>query len=283
MGVSHLGQRGIPGHIRHISEDARSHSPRAIEGFAGSGAGGGNVNLAAPVPFLISERGGEVSHLWVAGGQVYDSWTRGLNQLSGWTENGSVPRVALMTPPGCDGRRQVEGIGPFNGANYLSLGTGPDVLDFVGDFSACVIFSYPDQAVVGGQILITNGNYLQNGYQLWTDATTQSVSFSQVFSGSQYTSIYQATPIRNRINVVCIGRSGLVSFLKINLAALSTAAIAGGTNPATSVPAYLGAAPSIGALPGAMHEVLFSTTPPSDALFTDIMNEVKGRLGITAW
>lgn len=266
---SHLGQSGIPGHIRNISEAARGHSPKAVGALAGSGGG----LLTLPRDGIIANRGGEVSHVFVRGGQIIDPFTRGINQLSGWVESGSVPRVGPSVPGGCDGRYLVEGIGPFSGTNYFTLGSGADVLDFAGDFSVCVLIS---PSATAGQYVFSNENGSTLGYVLYMPLVpNQANFFSRAANAGVQTnnSVVASVP-----NVVCFGRVGGVSLVKLNQGTTFSAAMA--FTPDTVDPAILGGLVRWG---GLIYEAWFSILTPSNALFTSIALEVKGRLGVTAW
>lgn len=272
---SHLGQGGIPGHIRNISEAARGHSPKAVGALAGSGGG----LLTLPRDGIISNRGGEVSHVFVRGGKIIDPFTRGINQVSGWAESGSVPRVGPSVPGGCDGRYLVEGIGPTGSAlgNYFSLGAGSDALDFTGDFSVCVVWV---PGGTGGD-LVFDGNFGASG----TGWRMSEVLFDTFDAGSTFTRIsYSPSPIIGSLNVVCAGRSGTNQHVKINSAALQTVAGAKNTPDATHSAKIGNGIDGGNTNPvSEIIEVWVSLMTPSDVLFTSIMLEVKGRLGVTAW
>lgn len=238
------------------------------------------MNLAAPVPYLITERGGEVSHLWVAGGRIFDPYTRGINQASGWVENGAVPRVALATPPGGDGRRQVEGIGPFaNSAVSVTLPN--DVLDFPGDFSAAIIWSRTSSGTAAQ--IFDNAVGGVSGFRAQAQI---GAALLVVFDAAAGLSLASANAwSTTSVNVACFGRTGSTCFAKLNLGSIVSGAIPGGWVPATSIAAGLGTQRN-GASTASdetIYESWFSNISPSDLLFTSIATEVKGRLGISAW
>ncbi len=286
MPISNFGHdQGQPGHRQFISEAARGHSATAASGLGGSGGGGGNANLAAPVPYLISERGGEVSHLWVAGGQVYDPYTRGINQASGWAigvAGFDVGRAAASAVGG-DGRRLVEGLAGFSSANYLRLGSGLDVLDFDGDFSVAVVFSTPTPGDVVFQNLIADTDESTRGWQVRLTSTTGYCNFVLRGAGAAgaAVSITSAnTPPAGALSVVCAGVSGAAAVVKTNLAptVISSSIVARPTGALDL--AKLGAGPTAPFTTGTIYELWASMLPASDELFASIAQEVKGKMGI---
>lgn len=271
---SHLGQGGIPGHIRNISETARGDSPKVV----GALVGGGGGLLTLPRDGIITNRGGEVSHVFVRGGKIIDPFTRGVNQVSGWAESGSVPRVGPSVPGGCDGRYLIEGIGPFSAVNFFSLATA--ALAFPADFSACAVYlrqaGNPDNECV---VDASAGNL--NGW-LMVERNADSPILASFAGGVQTNTIGLAAVPNEAVGVVCWGRAGTVGYVKANLGALATGAA--GTI-ATSTGARIGVRQNVlePMLASTLYELWFSILTPSDALFTSIMLEVKGRLGVTAW
>lgn len=190
-----------------------------------------------------------------------------------WTMNGTIPQVprAGKTPAGA---------GPYSDANFYSLGTGNDVLDFAGDFSACLVFAVTSGA--NSPVLFSNGTVSTNGWiaQNASAGGDLRVTFSTAGVASPTVDTF-ALP--SGLNVVCVGRAAATGQIKANLRALVTGS-AGTITAATGTPARLGRYPSAGfALNGTLYEAWFSTTTPSDALFTAIANRVKSRAGVTAW
>src|SRR5574340_1492774 len=98
-----------------------------MSGVNDGGAAAAAMLLAQRQP-LIPDDAGTVSHVVFNGSSLVDRFG------NSWTQNGTVPQVARSG-------RTPAGAGPFSDANYYSLGTGSDVLDFAGDFSACIVFA----------------------------------------------------------------------------------------------------------------------------------------------
>lgn len=217
---------------------------------------------------VICNQGPVTAHVYFDGTQIKDA------KGNAWAMNGTVPQVARSgsTPPGA---------GPFSDANFYSLGTGSDVLDFSGDFSICGILSPSagDFTIAGvGGVWFSNGTYGSSGY------------FSGFNTSAQATSIASQTSVlasanataAGRLSVVCWGRSGSSQVVKMNLGAYGSAAQT--YTPGTSVVARLGRYSATGQyVTGTIYEVWFSSQTPSDALFTSIQQQVKSKLGITAW
>lgn len=184
---------------------------------------------------------------------------------SGWTMNGTVPQANGFLMP--SGR---SGAGPFSDTNYYSLVS--NLLNFAGDFSACFVVSGPPTtayAVPGG-----SENYPQSGWYaqaVLTTGTLQAVSLS----GGVATVVTTTNSFTvGGLNVACMGRSGTTLYAKLNLGTLATGP--GGTiAPATGFPAAIGRLIGTPAPFGTnIYEAWFSTTTPSDALFTQIQQRV---------
>ncbi len=217
--------------------------------------------VAARHELLIPGGPGTVAHVWWDGVRVRD--TRG----NAWAMQGTVPQVAASG-------RVPAGAGPFSDANYYSLGTGSDVLDFAGDFSACFVYRH----VVSAEDLFGNGGAgATAGYDVTLNGAT---AFLQVPGVNVVlgTGLILAT-----LNVTCFGRSGANIVGKNNLGSYSSTVQA--MTPGTTYAARLGLRNPNQNTPlgGALHEVWFSTMTPSDALFAAIQQRVKARVGITAW
>ncbi len=216
---------------------------------------------------LIIEDANTVAHVWWDGVRLRDTRRR-----NSWTMNGTVPQIAraVPVPPGA---------GPFAVANYYALGSGSDVLDFAGDFSACFVLT-PTGA--GGENVFRNGVLNTSGYWFIKDAGAWRLyAFDPAVKS--VVSAGAGHYVNDAINVVCIGRSGTTIVIKSNLRTYVTTPVAG-IVPGVTSPARIGdAGDGRASFSGTIHEAWFSTTTPSDALFTAIMTRVKARLGITAW
>lgn len=217
---------------------------------------------------LLDDDAGTVAHVVWRDGQLVD--TRG----NAWTQNGTVPQVARTAG-------LPAGAGPFSDANYYTLGTGSDVLDFAGDFSACLVMI--QAATFAATTVMMNGAYYASGWWINTDAATHSYAFIQSVPGMAYSKYGNAALIDGAVNVLCFGRAGLTGLYKLNLHVLATVAVPSIT-PGSSYPVYLGVnSPGIEGFNGTILEAWFSTATPSDTLFTALMQQVKQRLGITEW
>ena len=113
-----------------------------------------------------------MAHVYFNGSQLVDKYG------NAWTQNGTVPQVARRG-------RIPAGAGAFSDANYYSLGTGNDVLDFAGDFSACIVFTATDVAAPV-KVLFSNGASSVAGYYLQQAAGgAGTIAFSPGLSGKQ--------------------------------------------------------------------------------------------------
>jgi hypothetical protein len=221
---------------------------------------------------LIADDPNTVSHVTWNGSALVDS------KGNAWTMNGTVPQVAKSgkTPAGA---------GPFSDANYYARsGPASDNLDFTGDFSVCAVVT-PTAADITTPfaIFVANGAVSQEGYfaQWFTGGTLSGVTSWSGNNGSAQT---VTTTAAGRLSVVCFGRAGTTVYSKLNLGAIATATgttITAGTTQQATLGRYLSATGRY--MTGTLHEVWFSTTTPSDALFTAIMQRVKLRAQITAW
>lgn len=179
-----------------------------------------------------------------------------------WTMNGTVPQVAKSgrTPPGA---------GPFTEtAYYETTQANP-----AGDFSTCVVFT----AASGTSKNIVDVGVTSGGYRVEHAANL----LVQITSPGVNSLATPAASIAGAVNVFCVGKASGNAVVKLNLGTYTTSAVAfaqgsGATRIGRSRLANL-------AYQGTVHEVWFSTTTPSDALFTEIMQRVKLRAQITAW
>jgi hypothetical protein len=218
---------------------------------------------------LIADDAGTVAHVRWNGSALVDSFG------NSWTQNGTVPQVARSG-------RTPAGAGAFSDANYYSLGTGNDVLDFAGNFSGCVVSSITSGA--NSPALLSNGAFNTAGYYVQHGGATGAdvrITFNAAASNSPVADA--AGTALNQINCICFGRAGTTGYLKANLRTLVTAT-AGTMTAATATQARIGRYTDAGfAVAGTIYEVWLSTTTPTDALFISIMNRVRSRAGVTAW
>jgi hypothetical protein len=212
---------------------------------------------------LITEDANTVAHVYWNGTALVD--TKG----NAWTENGTVPQVSAN--PFTTTRY---GAGPFSAANYYSLGTGTDVLDFAGDFTAC--FVYSSWSGGGDGVLFSNGAAF----------TPTTAGYAVLLGTGGTNALYYAYGVQvpdagnvvpaNGPSVTCIGQTGATGVLKTNLGTYRTKTT--GSTAATGATALLGRYPGT-AQPflGTIYEAYFTTTAPSDALFTAIQQKVLGH------
>jgi hypothetical protein len=224
------------------------------------------VSAASDAAFLIPNDANTVAHVWWKDGTGFID-----TQGNSWTANGTIPQVARTV-------NAPAGAGPFSDANYYSLGTGTDVLDFAGDLSACVIFS---DGVAAAPVIFSDGTYQVDGYFIQTGGVGG--TFRHGAGVAAQFSAATANLVLSGLNIGCIGRAGATISAKLNLGTLATS-VTGVPSPATTTPARLGRYSGAGnPWVGNLYEAWFSTTTPSDALFTAIMQNVKAKLNITAW
>ncbi len=268
---------------RFIREETRGHSAHAVEGLASSGGG----LLTIPQPFLISNRGFEASHVYVSGGRIYDPFTRGINQISGWTESGTVPRVPAQILPGCGMNRAVEGIGQFTSGNLFNSiynASGADALDFAGDFAGAVLLMALSNPGIGNEALVGDGGHQIAGWNAFISFNAGGAAiFGTNSAGANiWTTTANVAQIATAPSVFCFGRSGSTGLAKMNLGAIATTSALNTSR--FNYPGRIGAEPSLGtAAHIVIYEIWLAQITPSDNLFTSIMNEVKGDLGITIW
>lgn len=215
---------------------------------------------------LILDDPGTVAHVYFDGAAIRDS------SGNAWSMQGTVPQVAKsgFTPAGA---------GPFSDSAFYTLGTGSDVLDFSGDFSACIVWS--PSTTNATRALAANGTYNTAG---WIVSDSQRLYVSQ--SGGVSSTAVGGNPANGTMSVTCFGQASGRAVLKQNLGSYLQAAGTVTITPATSVRAQIGRYEAGGAgrnASGIIYEAWFSTTTPSDALFTAIMQRAKLRAGITAW
>lgn len=216
---------------------------------------------------LIGDDAGTVAHVYWDGSALVD--TKGL----GWAMVGTVPQVSASVSPFTPGRA---GSGVYSDANYYTLGAGSDVLDFTGDFSACFVF-VPPTTFAASPAIFDNGAVATSGYIFFLDTGGRLSSFSYS-SGQQ--AISGNSVVTYGINVACGGRSGVnfVSKLNVGTYASQAAAYVADTTSVATLGRMRSAAGRY--FPGTLYEAWFSTTTPSDALFTAIIKRVFGQLNL---
>ncbi len=221
------------------------------------------VPAAITIGKLIVDDVNTVAHVWWDGARLRD------RKGNIWTMNGTVPQVARngRVPPGS---------GPFSDANYYSLGSGSDVLDFAGDFSAHFVID-GTLSVAGNRRILANSNLTTNGWQVVDEAGGSFALY--IGTGAAITSIGSAK-MSGVVNVISAGRSGGTSYLKVNLQA--TASNVHAYTPGTTSIARIGDIAGA-AFTGTIYEIMATSTPFSEALAVAIQTRIKSKLGITAW
>lgn len=197
-------------------------------------------------------------------------------QGNSWTQVGTVPQVAASgsIPAGA---------GPFSDSNYYQLGSGTDPLDFASDFSACVVFGIGTIPLAGTtKVFFNNGTANTDGYYLEM-TTSGTVDVATDSPAGHKTTVAFVPATQSSVNVACFGRAGLTQLVKMNLSPTLTGPAAPVT-PATTTPARIGRYSTTGFFADlTLYELWFSTTTPSDYLFSFIARAIRTRLGITAW
>jgi hypothetical protein len=228
--------------------------------------GGGKILASFPLSTtgaLITEDANTVAHVYWNGTALVD--TKG----NSWTQNGTVPQVTAN--PFTTTRY---GAGPFSLANFYSLGTGADVLDFAGDFTVCVVFA-PNTFGVQYTLVIA-GLAGASGQGWWMGQSgAGGVSFSTYGAASTFTASTVAASVVSGPSVACGGRIGSTQYLKVNL--LATASTAGALAvPGTSYPSRIGTN-TVDAQPGTIYEVYATSTAWNEATVTAIQQKVLGH------
>ena len=249
-----------------------AHS-QGLTPLAPGATGGGKVLASFPLSTsgpLITEDANTVAHVYWNGTALVDS------KGNAWTENGTVPQVTANP-------FTVErfGSGPFSAANYYSLGTGDDVLDFAGDMTVCVVFS---GLLAGTSEVASDGGFGAAGAGWTLLASATQVIFDTYDAASAYTRASAAAVVTSGPHVICGGRSGSTQYVKGNLVATVSQAGAK-TVAATSNPAMIGRrATGAGTAPmeGTIYEVYATTTPFTEATVLAIQQKVLGHFDGTS-
>lgn len=194
-----------------------------------------------------------------------------------WTQNGTVPQVSRTAST-------TAGAGPCADAAYYSQGTGNDVLDFAGDFSAYFVLAPSSADLTGsGAIPFSNGLFTSAGFFWQWNPAGAKAYFSVNWAGAQANTQSANSPIAGQPNVVCLGRSGTTIYVQLNLGSMSSTAgttILAGTSQVARLGRYEGTGR---AMTGTLYEVVFSSTAITPELCTAAAQRVKQRLGLTAW
>ncbi|MFA6118117.1 MAG: hypothetical protein WC729_29290 [Sphingomonas sp.] len=194
-----------------------------------------------------------------------------------WTHNGTVPRVTQsnLYPEGFGAKHA--GLNGWSAANYLSLGAGPDVLDFTGDGTICVIFNPPAN---NAQYFIANGGTNKGGYALQTSCydscpgPVKALFNDYPASGAVQIFATANTTTAGVDTVICGGRSGTDVNLKMNDGAVANGALNHAAAVGTTVTALVGRNTSGTVLSdGTFKEIFFTSTPATTAYLTTLNNQ----------
>lgn len=214
---------------------------------------------------LFAPDGNTVSHVYWRGGAIVDALG------NSWTMNGTVPQVSASgsVPPGA---------GPYSDANYYSLGSGSDVLDFAGDFTICLAFR-PDTASAN-DVFVSNGTAAIAGWSVQSNASSQA-RVNNYRSGATDSSATSNTIQASTPNVLCAGRSGSNLLVKLNSGSTATAAC-GTITTGSAYAAQIGRYNGGGSLnpDGSILEVLLTSSTPSDAVFSAFISAAFAKMGL---
>lgn len=217
---------------------------------------------------LITPDSNTVAHVVFRNGVISD--TRG----NSWSMSGTVPQnsAAGSVPPSG---------GTFTDANYYSLGAGNDVLDFAGNFSGCIIFSLTSTPAAV-PVAFSNGEFGVNGYYVYLGGSASPFSGIVFRSPADNVISETATGFTAGIpQIACFGRSGTTGYFKANLRTLitgATGAITTGTTSPAYLGRYVGINNSFSLAGGKIYEAWFSSSTPSDALFTSLVTQAFSRM-----
>ena len=223
--------------------------------------GGGKVLASFPLSTsggLITEDANTVAHVYWNGTALVD--TKG----NSWTQNGTVPQVTAN--PFTTTRY---GAGPFGTANYYSLGTGADVLDFAGDFTVCAVMV---SGVASSEMIIDQHDDSTTGWRIR--------KYSDGGCRFQHGSAFAYTGAGNVVggpNVICGGRSGSTLYVKNNLGTTATQNVGTYSLPTAIVPMMGRAVVGGQLLEGKMYEFYATSTPFTEATVIAIQQKVLGH------
>jgi hypothetical protein len=226
------------------------------------------VDVFAPPTLLNDADSTIVSHVYVDGGALVDT------QANSWAVNGSPTFNAEGTLTGLGGGAlTAETVSGLSDANYFSLGTGSDVLDF-GDqpfivtfivkggsaFALSVITDADDAAEDGWKVTYLAGNWALKSDNLTGDSGSG-------IDGSNYKVITFAR------------RADDTTRCKVNGGAISQVIAAGALTAATAIVARIGRANNAGAsFPGNIAEIRIASGA-SDLYDDTYINALHAELG----
>jgi hypothetical protein len=186
-----------------------------------------------------------------------------------WTQVGTVPQVPTFgnRPPGA---------GPMSTSNYYRLGTGADVLDFAGDFTAVMVFDLASRST--SQTLIDSSTYGSKGYRLVLSSGSVKL-YTWDGAGGVLSSDDWLPPNDGDVVVVAFGREG-TSYQYLSVSGLVDRT----TNAKVLVDATKGTYVGVvsdgsGPLLGKLREAWFTSATPTIAGMSTITREIYRKLG----
>lgn len=191
-----------------------------------------------------------------------------------WSDGGTLtkskrPSVVL------NDNRAADGAGPFSNANYFTLGTGDDVLDFADDWHCALVLSL--SATSTGSPF---NDYVFNdsGFALQQATPATPSIYLRTFGGGGGTAT-TAVSVHGGVNVIDFGVAGNDQFIKSNGGTTISAAGAKKV-AATAALARLGAVAG-GALPtdSTIYALWCSTSPFTEAAATRIQRRFLNHRG----
>ena len=163
----------------------------------------GAKSASAKAP-LITPDENTVAHIWFPKGVLTDT------KSNTWNMAGTVPvtKSALFKTPRY-------GAGPYTTSNYFQAGAAPDVLDFAGDFTLCIV-SVP-ASLSAAMELVGNVSAAGLGFVIGTAITTGRHGLT---AGNGTTPTYATATTGNAVagavSIVCTGVAGTNQYVVAN-------------------------------------------------------------------
>lgn len=220
---------------------------------------------------LFLDDANTVAHLTWNGVSLVDS--RG----NAWSMHATVPQIAK-------GGKTPAGAGPYSSSNYYTLGSGSDVIDFTGNFTACFAFQSNVHPATSNFGLFSDHIDNVGGWGIYLGSSdAPALYFHRSGANSVVTDSTYAITVGSP-SVICVGRTGTTGALQLNAYAYKTGssgAITAGTTATAGFSGWWSGNP--GTANAYMYEAWFTSTAPSSALFAAYIARAKAKLGITAW
>jgi hypothetical protein len=217
-------------------------------------------------PALFDDDANTVAHVAFRHGELIDlksnAWVMPVNPVPQVTSGAfSIPPSGNLSNP----------------TTYYTLGSGADVLDFPGGVFTIAIVATPANYAAPTSVLLANSNNSTDGW-----FTSMTVTGNGRFVTRQPAASDLSTANIAALNVpfvLCAGRDGTNSMVKLNFGTIVSAATTY-VAPVTRV-VFLGNLNGSFPFPGVVHEILATTTAPSDAACIALANTAFARMGIT--